>query len=67
MGRLNVRHFGLLARLDQFILTDFNYEKSSRLRQAAVNVTNTIDWALLSLPLLNRLGSLAVMWGPRAA
>lgn len=66
MGRLHVRHFGLLGRLDQFILTDFNYERSSRLRQLAVNVTNAIDWALLSLPGVNRLGSLAVMWGPRA-
>jgi 2-polyprenyl-3-methyl-5-hydroxy-6-metoxy-1,4-benzoquinol methylase len=67
VGALHVRCFGLLGRLDQFILESFNYEKSSPLRRAAVNVTNALDWALLSLPGVSRLGSLAVMWGPPRA
>lgn len=71
--RLQVRHFGLLGRIDQFVLTQFNYERSSWPRQAIVNLTATLDWFLLSLPGVDRLGSYSVMWGrpadvfPRAA
>ena len=62
---LTLRHFGLLGRIDRFVLTRWNYERSSLLRRGVVNVTGAADWLLLSLPLLDRLGSLSVMWGRR--
>lgn len=60
---LSLRHFGMLGRIDSFVLTRWNYERSSPLRRGVVSLTNAIDWMLLSLPLLDRLGSLSVMWG----
>ena len=60
---LQIRHFCLLGRLDQFILTNYNYERSSLPRRLAVNVTGCVDWLLLSLPFVDRLGSCTVMWG----
>ena len=60
---LSVRHFGFLGRLDQFILTQFNYEHSSTIRRAAVNLTNAIDWAVLSVPYLEKLGGSGVLYG----
>jgi 2-polyprenyl-3-methyl-5-hydroxy-6-metoxy-1,4-benzoquinol methylase len=60
---LRVRHFGLLGRIDQFVLTEFSYERSSAPRRALVNATAAADWLLLSLPGFDRLGSTSVMWG----
>jgi 2-polyprenyl-3-methyl-5-hydroxy-6-metoxy-1,4-benzoquinol methylase len=60
---LAMRHFGLLGRVDQFVLTRFNYERSSWPRRAFVNGTATLDWLLLSLPGANTLGSVTVLWG----
>jgi 2-polyprenyl-3-methyl-5-hydroxy-6-metoxy-1,4-benzoquinol methylase len=60
---LSVRHFGFLGRLDPFILTQFNYERSSAIRRAAVNLTNAIDWAMLSVPYLEKLGGSGVLYG----
>jgi len=60
---LRLRHYSLFGRLDQFILTDFNYERSSVGRRAVVNAIDLVDYALLSLPLLKRLGGVCVMCG----
>ncbi|MFI5289590.1 MAG: methyltransferase domain-containing protein [Polyangia bacterium] len=60
---LEIRHFSLLGRLDQFILTRFNYEHSSLMQRAAVNLTAVVDWLCLSVPQLQNLGSVGVMWG----
>jgi 2-polyprenyl-3-methyl-5-hydroxy-6-metoxy-1,4-benzoquinol methylase len=60
---LRMRHYGLFGRLDQFILVNFNYEKSPPLRRAIVNGIDLVDYGLLSLPGVNRLGSSCVMYG----
>jgi len=60
---LRRRHYSLFARLDRFILVNFNYEKSSLLRRTIVNGLGLLDYALLSLPGLSRLGGNCVMYG----
>jgi 2-polyprenyl-3-methyl-5-hydroxy-6-metoxy-1,4-benzoquinol methylase len=60
---LQMRHFSLFGRLDQFILIKFNYERSSLLRRAIVNGIDFFDYGLLSLPGVKRLGSSCVMYG----
>jgi 2-polyprenyl-3-methyl-5-hydroxy-6-metoxy-1,4-benzoquinol methylase len=62
---LTVRHFGMLGRLDAFILTRFNYERSSFLRRAAVNVAYAVDHLTLSVPFLRSLGGGCVLYGHR--
>ena len=59
----DVRHkyFGLLARLDRYVLFDTNYERSPAVRQLLANVLRVIDDAVLSLPGLNALASMSVM------
>lgn len=60
---LRSKYYGLFGRLDQFILTNYNYERSSVTRRAIVNAIGSIDYALLSLPLVKRLASICVLWG----
>jgi len=60
---LRMRHYSLFGRLDQFILVNFNYEKSPPHRRALVNGIDLLDYGLLSLPGVNRLGSNCVMYG----
>jgi len=60
---LRMRHYSLFGRLDQFILINFNYEKSPPLRRAIVNGIDLLDYGLLSLPGVSRLGSNCVMYG----
>ena len=60
---LRVRHYSLFGRLDQFILIKFNYERSSPLRRAIVNGIDFLDYGLLSLPGVKRLGGSCVMYG----
>jgi 2-polyprenyl-3-methyl-5-hydroxy-6-metoxy-1,4-benzoquinol methylase len=60
---LTIRHFNLLGRLDAFILTSFNYERSSAVRRAAVNVTSAVDYLLLSIPGMKNLGGAGVLYG----
>jgi SAM-dependent methyltransferase len=63
---LQMRQFSLFGRLDQFILSNFNYERSSPLRRAIVNGIDFLDYGLLSLPGVKRLGSNCVMYGHAA-
>jgi 2-polyprenyl-3-methyl-5-hydroxy-6-metoxy-1,4-benzoquinol methylase len=60
---LSVRHYSLLGRLDRFVLKNFNYERSSLLRRGIVNALDSFDWALLSLPALQKLAGTCVMYG----
>jgi 2-polyprenyl-3-methyl-5-hydroxy-6-metoxy-1,4-benzoquinol methylase len=61
---LQVRHYHLLGRLDQFILINsFNYERSPAIRRAVVSLIDLIDYSLLSLPLVKNLGGSCVMYG----
>jgi 2-polyprenyl-3-methyl-5-hydroxy-6-metoxy-1,4-benzoquinol methylase len=63
---LRVRHYGLLGRLDRFILVHHNYERSPAVRRAIANAVDAVDWALLSLPFVRRLASTCVMYGHAA-
>jgi 2-polyprenyl-3-methyl-5-hydroxy-6-metoxy-1,4-benzoquinol methylase len=60
---LYVRHFSLLDRLNRFVLKDYDYERSSLPRRAVTNVLTGIDYVILSLPGLKRLGGTSVMYG----
>jgi 2-polyprenyl-3-methyl-5-hydroxy-6-metoxy-1,4-benzoquinol methylase len=60
---LKQRHFSLLGRIDGFVLERFNYERSSWPRRLVCNAAATADWWLLSVPGIDRLGSITVLWG----
>lgn len=60
---LKLRHFNLWARLNRFVLPDYNYEESSRPKRAIANVNAVIDYALLSIGPLQRFAGYAVMYG----
>ena len=60
---LQIRHFSLLDRLNRFVLVDHNYEGSSAPRRAVSSVLNSIDYAVLSIPGLKKLGGTSVMFG----
>ena len=60
---LQVRHYNLLARLNRFVLPDHNYERASMPQRAMVNALTSIDYAVLSMPLLDTLGGTAVLYG----
>jgi 2-polyprenyl-3-methyl-5-hydroxy-6-metoxy-1,4-benzoquinol methylase len=62
---LRLRMFTLFGRLDRFILPDYNYERSSAPRRFVAGSIAAIDYALLSLPWVKRLGATAVMYGHR--
>lgn len=58
-----LRYYGLFGRLDPFILTKCNYERSSLSRRIIVNAIDSVDYALLSLPTIKRLASVCVIYG----
>jgi len=60
---LRIRHYMLLGRLDRFVLVNYNYERSSAVRRAIVNAIDLLDYALLSLPLIDRLAGACVLYG----
>src|SRR5262249_5848402 len=60
---LRIRHYMLLGRLDRFVLVNYNYERSSALRRAIVSTIDLLDYALLSLPLIDRLAGACVLYG----
>jgi 2-polyprenyl-3-methyl-5-hydroxy-6-metoxy-1,4-benzoquinol methylase len=60
---LHMRHYGLFGRLDRFILINYNYERSSWMRRMIFNAVCALDYALLSLPLIERLGGICVIYG----
>jgi len=62
-GESHKRYFGLFGRLDQFILTSYNYERSSPLQRCIVNFIDLIDYTLLSIPIFQRLASTCVIYG----
>jgi len=58
-----MRHYLLFGRLDRFILDHYNYERTALLRRSIMNAIALIDYALLSVPAVNRLGGACVMYG----
>jgi 2-polyprenyl-3-methyl-5-hydroxy-6-metoxy-1,4-benzoquinol methylase len=57
------QYFRAFGRLERFLLTDGNYERSSFPRRLAVNAIAMLDFALLKLPGMRRVASEAVMYG----
>lgn len=60
---LHARHFSLFGRFTRFVLKDHDYESSSLARRAVTNALNYIDYLILSIPGLERLGGTSVMYG----
>jgi 2-polyprenyl-3-methyl-5-hydroxy-6-metoxy-1,4-benzoquinol methylase len=60
---LSLRHFSLFGRLDRFILTNKNFERSSRPRRYASSGIAFLDYGLLSLPWMRNLAANAILWG----
>lgn len=57
------RSFGLLGRFGRFVVLDNSFETSSRLRKLAAEALVLADYAVLSLPRVELLGSAVVMHG----
>ncbi len=66
VSNLQIRHYGLLGRLDRYILENFNYERSSPARRGTWSCVNRLDYFLLSLPLVKSLAGTCVMYGAPA-
>lgn len=60
---LQMHRFRVLGRLDRFILTNGGYEHSSWARRCAYDTVTVTDYALLKIPGLASLCSIAVGWG----
>ena len=58
-----IRHYSFFGRLDRFILDHYNYERTPPLRRALMNGLELLDYALLSLPQIKKLGGACVMYG----
>jgi SAM-dependent methyltransferase len=57
------RHFLFLGRLTRFIIPNYRYERATWLRRKLADTVSLIDRAILSIPVLERLGGLAVLDG----
>jgi hypothetical protein len=53
----------MLSRLDRFVLVQKNYERSPLPKRLLSDMLGLIDWAVLSVPALQPLGSMCVMHG----
>lgn len=62
LPRLEMRWFGFLSRMDRFFLHN-NYERASMPRRLAADVLGFTDRAILSVPGLQMLGGMCVMYG----
>lgn len=60
---LRIRFYSLLGRLSRFILVHHNYERSPRWRRVLFNAVVSIDYALLSLPVVRHMAGYAVFYG----
>ncbi|HYO51349.1 methyltransferase domain-containing protein [Archangium sp.] len=60
---LEMQWFSFLSRMDRFILRDNNFERASRPRRLAADVLGRTDEAILSMPGLQMLGGICVMYG----
>ncbi len=60
---LEMQWFSFLSRMDRFFLRDNNFERSSLPRQLAADVLGCTDKAILSVPGLQMLGGMCVMYG----
>lgn len=56
-----LRHFALLSWFNRFILRGSTYEQSAPARRRAVDALHVMDYALLSLPGIQKLGGMVVI------
>ena len=63
VGGLRKRHFTCLGRLTRFILPDMDYENAPLGRRPLVDLLCAIDYALLSIPKVETLGGMSVIYG----
>jgi 2-polyprenyl-3-methyl-5-hydroxy-6-metoxy-1,4-benzoquinol methylase len=61
--QLRLRFFDLFGRLNRFVLSEYNYERSSAPRRFLSNVLASVDWPMLTIPGLRNLAGRAVLWG----
>jgi len=62
---LRRRHYAFFGRFSRFVLPDNNYERASLARRSAMDTFALLDAVVLRLPLLDRLGAIAVLHGRR--
>ena len=62
---LRLALFTMLGRLDRFVLTKSNYERSSPTRRSISNLMAMADYIALRLPGFRSFAGTAVMWGHR--
>lgn len=60
---LRLRHFSIFDRLNRFILVGYNYELSPAPRRALSSLLSSVDYAVLSVPLFQRLAGTCVIYG----
>jgi 2-polyprenyl-3-methyl-5-hydroxy-6-metoxy-1,4-benzoquinol methylase len=60
---LHLRTFSFLSRVERFVLVDWSYEHSAPWRRTTVNALAALDYLVLSLPGIQRLGGNAVLYG----
>ena len=60
---LEIKPFNLLGRLNRFVMPNQNYERSAWPRRAVSNSLASLDYFLLAVPGISRLGGTAVMYG----
>lgn len=60
---LKLHYFTVLSRLNRFVLKDWNYERSSWMRQRLVDFFAFADQALLSIPMMQSWAGQAVIYG----
>jgi 2-polyprenyl-3-methyl-5-hydroxy-6-metoxy-1,4-benzoquinol methylase len=66
LPNLEMRWFHLLGRLDRFILRDNNYERAPLVRRLLTDALGRVDELVLSVPHLQALGGMCVMYGWKA-
>ena len=67
VSQLRRRHFGFLGRVIRFILTDHNLEQASFARRALATSIAAFNALVLSVPKIETLGGMAVLYGRAAA
>ena len=67
VSELRRRHFGFLGRLVRFILSDSNLEQASFARRAFATSIAAFDALVLSVPKIETLGGMSVLYGRAAA
>lgn len=60
---LEHRAFSLAGRLNRFVLPGAGYERAPRGRRLVADALCALDFALLSVPRVERLGGMLVLWG----